>query len=189
MARYPRQVDREYLSCLSGGLNKIQMIDGGTLDLHQDLVVCDGGRRYFVEHQLPTVFQQSDSFHASFSLSLPNAPRARARWPASLDRIREGRVVKPLHDFSVFEEEHASAMPSFDLEASEVVNPLVNYDGSASPGFEYLEALHVIHEALSLVLHGIPSLGSFHRFERAIGAVIREVGHDFGDIVGPPRFA
>src|ERR1700736_2664146 len=65
MTRYPRQVDREYLSCLSGGLNKIQMINGGTLDLHQDLVACDGRRRYIVEHQLATVFKQSDSFHAS----------------------------------------------------------------------------------------------------------------------------
>src|ERR1700693_6264742 len=65
MTRYPWQVDREYLSCRSGGLNKIQMIDGCTLDLHQDLVACDRRRRYFVEHQLPTVFQQSDSFHAS----------------------------------------------------------------------------------------------------------------------------
>src|SRR6476661_8677387 len=69
MTRYPRQVDREYLSCRSGGLNKIQMIDGGTLDLHQDLVACDRRRRYIVEHQLPTVFQQSDSFHACSPLS------------------------------------------------------------------------------------------------------------------------
>src|SRR5258707_30203 len=29
MTRYPREVDREYLSCRSGGLDKIQMIDGG----------------------------------------------------------------------------------------------------------------------------------------------------------------
>src|ERR1700730_14896192 len=65
MTRYPRQVDREYLSCRSGGLDKIQMIDGGTLDLHQDLVTCDRRHRYIVEHQLPTIFQQSDSFHAS----------------------------------------------------------------------------------------------------------------------------
>src|SRR5580704_11697215 len=65
MTRYPGQVDREYLSCRSGGLDEIQMIDGGTLDLHQDLVTCDRGRRYIVEHQLPTVFQQSDCFHAS----------------------------------------------------------------------------------------------------------------------------
>src|SRR6266436_9973941 len=65
MTRYPRQVDREYLPCRSGGLNKIQMIDGGTLDLHQDLVGCDRRHRHIVEHQLPTVFQQSDSFHAS----------------------------------------------------------------------------------------------------------------------------
>src|SRR6202795_916347 len=64
MTRYPRQVEREYLSCRSGGLDKIQMIDGGALDLHQDLVACDRRRRYFVEHQLPTIFQQSDSFHA-----------------------------------------------------------------------------------------------------------------------------
>src|SRR6185436_8883355 len=139
-------------------------------------VGCDRGRRYIVEHQLPTIFQQSDSLHASFSLSLPNERCARARWPATPDRIRKGRVVEPLYDFSLFEEEHASAMPGFDLEASEVVNPLVNDHGSPSPGFEYLEALHVIHEALNLLLHGIPSLGSFHRFERAIGAVIREVG-------------
>src|SRR5205085_5927773 len=119
-------------------------------------------------------------------LSLPNGG---ARGGSNLDRIRKGRVVKPLHDFSVFEEEHASAMPGFDLEAGEVVNPLVNYHWSASPGFEYLEALHVIHEALNLLLHGISSLGSFHRFERAIGAVIREVGHDFPDIVRRPCFA
>src|SRR6516164_7703424 len=64
MTRYPRQVDREYLSCRSRGLNKIQMIDGGTPDLDQDLVACNRRRRYIVEHQLPTVFQQSDSFHA-----------------------------------------------------------------------------------------------------------------------------
>src|SRR6266436_6163448 len=71
MTRYPRQVDREYLSYRSGGLNKIQMIDGGTLDLHQDLVGCDRRRRYIVEHQLPTVFQQSDSFHAGSLVSAP----------------------------------------------------------------------------------------------------------------------
>src|SRR5437870_5746175 len=71
MTRYPRQVEREYLSCRSGGLNKIQMIDGGTLDLHQDLVACDRRCRYIVEHQLPTVFQQSDSFHASSPLLCP----------------------------------------------------------------------------------------------------------------------
>src|ERR1700730_5154470 len=41
------------------------MIDGGTHDLHQYLVACVRGRRYIVEHQLPTVFQQSDRFHAS----------------------------------------------------------------------------------------------------------------------------
>src|SRR5205823_9305837 len=68
MTRYPGQVDREYLSCRSGGLNKVQMIDGGTLDLHQDLVACDRRRRNIVEHQLPTVFQQSDSLHASSPL-------------------------------------------------------------------------------------------------------------------------
>src|SRR6202043_587120 len=79
MTRYPRQVDREYLSCRSGGLNKIQMIDGGTLDLHQDLVRCDRRRRYIVGHQLPTVFQQSDSFHASSPCVCPvGATRA---WP------------------------------------------------------------------------------------------------------------
>src|ERR1700722_16821060 len=65
MTRYPRQLDREYLSYRSGSLNKIQMIDGGTLDLHHNLVASDRGRRYIVEHQLPTIFQQSDSFHAS----------------------------------------------------------------------------------------------------------------------------
>src|ERR1700730_18152524 len=182
MTRYPRQVDRQYLACRSRGLNKIQMIDGGTPDLHQDLVARDRRRRYLAEHQLSTVFQQSDSFHANSPLRLPKRC-------STLDRIGEGRVVKPLHDLSVFEEEHACAMPSFDLEASEVVNPLVNDHWPASPGFEYLEALHVIHEARNLLLHGISSLGSFHRFEGAIGAVIREVGHDFSDIVRRPSFA
>src|SRR5579871_1147679 len=65
MTGCPRQVDREYLSRRSGGLNKIYMIDGGTLGLDQDLVACNRRRHYFFEHQLPTVFQQSDSFHAS----------------------------------------------------------------------------------------------------------------------------
>src|SRR6266851_2608008 len=74
MTRYPRQVDREYLPYRSGGLNTIQMIDGGTLDLHQDLVASDRRRRYIVEHQLPTVFQQSDCFHASS----PQRPFGRA---------------------------------------------------------------------------------------------------------------
>src|SRR6266478_9483779 len=65
MTRYPRQVDREYLSCRSRGLNKIQMIDRCTPNLDQDLVACNRRRRYIVEHQLPTVFRHSDSFHAS----------------------------------------------------------------------------------------------------------------------------
>src|SRR6266849_5458404 len=65
MTSYPRQVDREDLSCCSGGLDKIQMIDGGTLDLHQDLVACDRRHRNIAEHQLPTVLQHVDSFHAS----------------------------------------------------------------------------------------------------------------------------
>src|ERR1700757_1329811 len=64
MTGYPRQVDRKYLSCRSGGFNKIQMVDGGTLNLHQYLVVCNRRRRYIVEYQLPTEFQQSDGFHA-----------------------------------------------------------------------------------------------------------------------------
>src|ERR1700676_1288711 len=63
MTRYPRQVDREYLSRRSGGLNKIQMIDGCTPDLDQDLIACNPRCRYIVEHQRPTVFQQSDGFH------------------------------------------------------------------------------------------------------------------------------
>src|SRR5450432_588050 len=63
MTRYPWQVDREYLPCRSGSLDEIQMVDGGALDLHQDLVACDRRRRHVVEHQLPTVFQQADSFH------------------------------------------------------------------------------------------------------------------------------
>src|ERR1700719_1346573 len=82
MTRYPRQVDREYLSYRSGGLNKIQMIDGGTLDLHQDLVASDRRRRYIVKHQLPTILQQSHSFHANSPLgpltSLPIWPRVEA---------------------------------------------------------------------------------------------------------------
>src|SRR5258706_15338541 len=82
MTRYPRQVDREYLPRCSGGLHKIQMIDGGTLDLHQDLVGCDRRRRYIVEYQLPTVFQNSNSFHASSPLvCLVGATRS--VWPAN----------------------------------------------------------------------------------------------------------
>src|ERR1700680_1556892 len=81
MTRYPRQIDREYLSCRSGGLNKIQMIDGGALDFHQDLVACERRRRYIAEHQLPTVFQQSDSFHASSPCVCPvGATRVGGAW-------------------------------------------------------------------------------------------------------------
>src|SRR5690349_14330414 len=79
MTRYPRQVDREYLSCRAGGLNQIQMIDGGTLDLHQDLVACDRRRRYIAEHQLPTVFHQSDSFHASSLFARADCKRGKSR--------------------------------------------------------------------------------------------------------------
>jgi hypothetical protein len=53
------------------------MIDGGTPDLDQDLIARNRWRRYIVEHQLPTVFQQSDSSHAKLSLSLPNGRHAR----------------------------------------------------------------------------------------------------------------
>src|SRR6202023_94760 len=80
MTRYPWQVDREYLSRRSGGLDKIQMIDGGTLDLDQDLVACDRRRRYIVEHQLPTVFQQSDSFHASSPCVCPECATRSGAW-------------------------------------------------------------------------------------------------------------
>src|SRR5689334_11324042 len=79
MTRYPWQVEREYLSYLSGRLNKIQMIDGGTPDLYQDLVACDRRCRYIAQHQLPTVFQYSDSFHAG---PLCVCLVAAARWGA-----------------------------------------------------------------------------------------------------------
>src|SRR6516164_7860189 len=39
------------------------MIDAGTLDLHQDLVLCDRRPRCIVEHQLPTVLKQTNSLH------------------------------------------------------------------------------------------------------------------------------
>src|SRR5271168_4325125 len=103
MTRYPRQVDREYLSCRSGGLNKIQMIDGGTLDLHQDLVTCDRRRRYIVEHQLPTIFQQSDRFHASSPwICLMGATRSLMKEahsnPASSPMIRSlGKRHREIH--------------------------------------------------------------------------------------------
>src|SRR5882672_7532678 len=71
MTRYPRQVDREYLSYRSGGLHKIQVIDGGILDLHQDLIASDRRHRNIGEHQLPTVFQHFDSFHAGLRESAP----------------------------------------------------------------------------------------------------------------------
>src|ERR1700674_1208861 len=75
MPRYPRQVNREYLSQCSGGLNKIDMIDGRTLDLHQDLVSCNRRRRYIVEYQRSTEFQQFDGLHATPpSGSLVSAP-------------------------------------------------------------------------------------------------------------------
>src|SRR5712675_504826 len=76
MTGYPRQIDREYLSCGSGSLHEIHMIDGGTRDLHEHLVVGDRGRRYFVEHQLPTVCQQSDSVHARSPCPFGRAWRA-----------------------------------------------------------------------------------------------------------------
>src|SRR5260370_23892060 len=79
MTRYPRQIDREYLSCRSGGLNKVQMIDGGTSDLDQDLVVCNRRRRYIVEHKRPTVFHPSDSFHTSSPFSTQSNLMSRGR--------------------------------------------------------------------------------------------------------------
>src|ERR1700680_1196095 len=79
MTRYPRQVEREYLSYLSRGLNKIQMIDRGTFNLHQDLVACDRRRRYIAQRQRPTVFQQSDGFHACPPLAWPVGTARRAQ--------------------------------------------------------------------------------------------------------------
>src|SRR5260370_24921217 len=102
MTRYPRQVDREYLSCRSGGLHKIQMIDGGTLDLHQDLATGDRRRRYIVEHQLPTIFQQSDSFHASSpQICLMGATRSLMKTePAS--RVRPYALCRTAFQSRVF---------------------------------------------------------------------------------------
>src|SRR2546426_11074184 len=59
--------------------NTIQMIDGGTPDLDQDLVACNRRYRYIVEHQLPTVFQQSDSFHASSLFARTDCKRGKSR--------------------------------------------------------------------------------------------------------------
>src|SRR5258708_28052111 len=97
MTRYPRQVDREYLSYRSGGLNKIQMIDGGTPDFDQDLIAGNRRRWYIVEHQLPTVFQQSDSFHAS-------SPKFRTCrsccWQGTSGRdARSERLISPASNF------------------------------------------------------------------------------------------
>src|SRR6267142_1895635 len=96
MTRYPRQIEREYLPYSSGGLDKIQMIDSGTLDLHQDLVACDGWRRYIVEHQLPTVFQQSDSFHDSspqFCPIVSARPRFKLAAPWTLNGVSVSRTL------------------------------------------------------------------------------------------------
>src|SRR6185369_4210795 len=70
MTRYPRQIDRQYLSCHSRSVNKIHMIDRGTRDLYQDLVACDRGRRYFIEYQPSSVFHHSDGFHTTSLLSV-----------------------------------------------------------------------------------------------------------------------
>ena len=40
----PRQIDRKDLSGLARGFDKIEMIDRGVPDLHQDLVIGDGRR-------------------------------------------------------------------------------------------------------------------------------------------------
>ena len=45
--------------------DEIYVIDGSAFYPHQNLVARDRRRRYIVEHQLPTVFQHSDSLHAS----------------------------------------------------------------------------------------------------------------------------
>src|SRR5882762_1856614 len=82
MARYPRQVNREYLSYLSGGLHKVQVIDGGILDLHQDLIARDPRHRHVGELQLPTVFQDSDSFHAGLRESAQDSTPTGSRVPA-----------------------------------------------------------------------------------------------------------
>src|SRR5580704_4774053 len=87
MTGYPRQIDRQYLSYRSGGFDKIHMIDGGAFDLHQDLVLCDRRRRYIFEHQPPTVFQQSDSFHAIS----PGVVSASVWWRVAACPVRELR--------------------------------------------------------------------------------------------------
>src|SRR5258705_4624557 len=97
MTRYPRQVDREYLSCRSGGLDEIHMIDGGALDLHQDLVACDRRRRYIVEHQRPSVFEQSDGVHARIRHCLC-ASSSRTGW---LPYFSAARVTSTFFTLSV----------------------------------------------------------------------------------------
>src|SRR5580704_12701364 len=95
MTRYPWQVEREYLSCRSGGLNKIQMIDGGTLDPHQDLVGCDRRLRYFFENQLPPIFRQSYSFHARSPWLCPSCPPWRRAHSGSFVSVRPNSRSKP----------------------------------------------------------------------------------------------
>src|SRR5690349_1433757 len=89
MPRYPWQVDRQYLSYRSGGLNKIQMIDGGTPDLNQNLVACNRRRRHIIEYQRPTVLKQSNSLHASspYVCSMGAARTARG-WSVAIAKSR-----------------------------------------------------------------------------------------------------
>src|SRR6516165_4434798 len=91
------QVDREYLSCRSGGLNKIQMIDGGTPDLDQNLVACNRRRRYVIEHQLPAVFQQSDSFHESAPFFTQRNLMSRLRHPPGSALCAPQKPIPILH--------------------------------------------------------------------------------------------
>src|ERR1700730_7281250 len=94
MTRYPRQVDREYLSCRSGGLNKIQMIDSGTLDLHQISSGAIVGGGTSLATNCPPDSNNLTAFMRALLDSLEWAPGARA--PQHSEHAVRGSTIASL---------------------------------------------------------------------------------------------
>ena len=99
------------------------------------------------------------------------------------------RVVVPLDDLPVLQEEHADAVPALEREVREAVDALVDDHRTAGERVENLELLDVVDDRLDARGQRVAPLRRLHRFGHAVGAVLGEERQNPVQIVAGPRGA
>src|SRR5262249_50662854 len=107
--------------------------------------------------------------------------------PPKSGPLGRDRVVVPLHDLSVLEEEHAHSPPRPQRPAREVVDSLVEDHRTLGKGLEYFESGHAIEEALDPLFDGATTFDWLCRLRHAIGNGVGEEFCDLGGVAIPAR--